>query len=512
MDDPLLSDSSTSDDQITSPIPQQPISFFQMFVLLSNFTIGVGFLSFPFVFAQIGLRLGILVTLLFSFVCFLSYKFLAETMSRVDIVLDLEQDLFTNMVRLCRPKFESSSKQYEVPELVEVFIGKQWKFFYQVLLIFSLTSGLICFCSAAAGTLTTFFVLPLVTEPDHCFMTTTNWLSDCKLAYRFYLVVFIAFVTFLSSKEVSCQSKFQVYLYFFRIVTVFLCCLTVIVESTRHPFVPPSDPPPRPTGSTLQYLDWNFSQLASVFPLIFFAFFSHHCIPSLVASLKDKLATKSVLAYSSICTSLLYLLFGSVCFLYFRNSSGPVVTLLWRFFPWDSPSRNPNLTIFQHILTSLIFIQVPVICVSAYPLHANVLKNVVFDVFFPREKKKDLEIKTLVFVAKLCLFSTTLIPFIIAFYFDHTYNITLIHTITGLIVSFIFPALLHLASREKCISIWNSNVSNQNSLTSVFSRPIFAYFTIFFSIFVIIFCVLNSLNSGIFRIIFCLGCRSYSEL
>ncbi|KAL0244847.1 hypothetical protein GEMRC1_008929 [Eukaryota sp. GEM-RC1] len=455
---------------------QRPYGNFTFFCLTMNYIIGTGVLGIPYAFSITGIRLSIIVTLFVGLLSFISFLYLSEAMTRADAINDMLDGDLSNSLVTASPMFRISSRKFEVPHLVELFLGGKWKAAYQVAITLYMSTALISYASTSAGSLMTNFFFPGITTSGECNSNLEDWSSNCFLSYLCFLGIYSIIVISLTMVGLSGQGMVQNFFTIYRYLVFFICIVTVIFAIFDQDY-PTDSLSLTPHIKTVP--DWQWSSLGVIIPTLYFANIGQHSLPALASPLKDKSAVQKNLIWVICVLTVVYVVLSTTSVLYFGSNTGELLSLMWKTYnPWG----HEHQAIWAKILVQLVVLFVPVACLSAYPINAITLGNNIFESVLPAHRRDMCTPKYVKKVQRLCLLFCSLPPIFLSIFARRFSSILSFGGLTGFFIAMIIPALLHLASRERCISCWNLRITERNPYSSFVSKPFFAYILIYIGI------------------------------
>lgn len=145
-----------------------------------------------------------------------------------------------------------------------------------------------------------------------------------------------------------------------------------------NPYDPSNDnDPPYVAYSSL----FKFENFSSLFPIAVFSQLLHYAIPSIVHPLEKKSRIRRVFLLSSSTTLGIYITTGVACALYFGTLTRAPITLNWKQPAGFSPADAP---LWARVLSYFVFLFPVVDMISAFPLGAVALGDMIFAMIPPR--------------------------------------------------------------------------------------------------------------------------------
>jgi hypothetical protein len=375
-------------------------------------------------------------------------------------------------------------KKYETTELCELFLGKLGQKFY--------TLSISIFLYGTLWAYGTVFANALVTHLD-----------IGPYSYHLFLFFFSLIVLPLSCMELSEQLYLQIFLSLCRIVMVGCMIGTVLYASYSHEdlfhlddndnsssssassFSSSSSPSSLSSTILASYsstasdstspengnsgnaddantdhlIFFQWSGLHYMLPIAVYSNMFHHSIPALSEPAANKRQLGSMFTVALLCCFVSYTLIGVIVSLYFGNTILSSSNLNWEHFSASSSSSSSPrhlLHLFQKALGSFVIIFPALDVSSAFPLNAITLGNNLYTTFHTPPPSSAAASssssstsslssrKTLIFYRLLAAVP----PLFFAAFLSDLGMITDYTGITGMVIVFIFPGLLSLASEK----------------------------------------------------------------
>ncbi|KAL0215075.1 hypothetical protein P9112_007259 [Eukaryota sp. TZLM1-RC] len=333
-------------------------------------------------------------------------------------------------------------------------------------------SALISYASTSAGSLMTNFAVPYLTDWGECNSNNSTWSSNCFHAYLVFLSIYAVLVIILTLVGLSGQGLIQSAFTVYRYLVLIICIITVTIAIFMKPF-PVSISPHVQTVP-----DWQFQNLGVLIPTLFFANIGHHSLPGLVAPLNNKKKIRKALRSVVILLTVTYILLCTTSVLYFGKDTGELLSLMWKSYPWGYDTT----PWWGSVVRQLVVLFVPIVCLSAFPINAITLGNNIYESVCPPHKREYMAESRMKKIRVFCLLAFSIPALAIAVFARKLSTILSFGGLTGFFIALAIPAMLHLSSRERCISLWNSKITGKNRFSSFFSKPIFAYLIIYIAI------------------------------
>eukprot|EP01039_Chlorochromonas_danica_P005395 gene5395-5933_t len=458
------------------------LSFWVTVAFTLNYSVGSGFLTLPWAFSQTGILIGILVLLLFGFYSMLATFFLLETIDRGRKVLELSNNHLTSQafdkknyvsigetpinpiladdtisaVEMISPSgrtppqhvlqhggggeevvdpemtfadpddFEINNhvRKLEINELCEIFLGPNGKLIFTLLIMIYVTGTLWAYGTVFANAF-------------------AAHLNIGSYSYYIYLFLFACMVIPASLLEFSEQVSVQVALSFFRVLMVFVMCLTTLFASSSdsNDFALTES---QSSGESIwQKVDWY--NIYTLLPVAAYAYIFHHSVPSLEYPVREKKSMINLFSTAIVISMVLYILVGAVVSAYFGDQTDQSSNLNWEKY------HGPNGNLWLGRLIAFFVVIFPAFDVaSAFPLNAYTLGNTLMTAFYGKAiESNDHAGGNLRIKLQLCRGLAAGLPLLGAL-IDH--NLGHITDYTGLaafVLAFIFPPLLAYASDRR---------------------------------------------------------------
>lgn len=413
------------------------------FIFLFNLIVGVGPLNLPFAFEASGLLLGSILLTLLAFLAFVAVTFVVEAISSANAVKYIggEERLLKEEMEEEGNPFEIK-KRIEITEMAEIFLGKGGSTFFLIAMAVYLYGDLSIYAIAVPKTL-------------HHFSGDVFG----KETYLVFVAIFAAFIVpfcFFSFTDTK-------YIQYGTMAARNSAFIMMIGCSLAYAVSPPSSVDNYSRNVPL----FHTSGIGSIFGTAVYSFMCHHSIPGIIGPLKDKSALTWIFALDYIVILLANLLLCVSALVAFGNAPNSTC---------DSGSDQPcqiqdlftlNFVSYHVKAIGDFLVLFPVFTLtSSFPLIAITLRN----------NLKDLGIKKR-WIAAVC---ASFPPIIIAAATDNLgLVVSLTGSVGGVLIQFVVPAALVLASRKH----WENNpVAFQKMHESPFKHKGWLYLLFVFSL------------------------------
>eukprot|EP00475_Leptophrys_vorax_P035259 TRINITY_DN5791_c0_g1_i2.p1 TRINITY_DN5791_c0_g1~~TRINITY_DN5791_c0_g1_i2.p1 ORF type:complete len:489 (-),score=130.98 TRINITY_DN5791_c0_g1_i2:43-1509(-) len=332
-----------------------------------------------------------------------------------------------------KPKYEISSERViEIVDMFDVIMGYRWKMLYKTVLslfIFGLLWG---YASVFGSSMAARIPIDLpkiglvINGGDVCDIYT-NFSSGCNGLYWFYLILFACVVVPLTCMDLKDQKFFQVLLSICRFLMIGLMIGTVSYGASENlsqgkPFGL------APVGKS------SASGVLAFIPVAVFALICHHSIPAIAQHLKEKKQAGPVFGGAMFCCTILYTVLGVLVGSYYGMDVVASCVI-----NWTKPGAPGALWI-----RSIIVIFPAFDILSAYPLNAITLAGNL------RSKREKISWKQKIAMR----ITVAALPILGAGLLHDLNEILKWIGLVGLAIGFIFPAILNLSTKQKCIELF----------------------------------------------------------
>jgi hypothetical protein len=262
-----------------------------------------------------------------------------------------------------------------VNQLVEFFLGPKVRVAYDVSLCLYLLASLLSYATVFVQSLVQYLPLPGTALGECSVIDAEAWTGACERSYLIYLVLFAAIVIPFALKDLKETAVFQTLLTAVRFSAVAIMVGTILVAMWVQPFDVVPDP-----GESAPYIvadqltnPWRWDGFAHLFLVSLFAQLCHHSNPGLLSLLHaPRTAARRTFNATFATTTIIYLLVGVSCALYFGTEADPVATLMWTDYSGQVPAGTPK-PLWAKILSSVVVYFPPADLVSVFPLCAVTL-------------------------------------------------------------------------------------------------------------------------------------------
>ena len=446
-----------------------------LFAINVNYIFGAGVLGLPYAVAHGGVLSSSVLLVFCSAVCLVSMLWVLEAHHRAVSVKG------------------GGAQVVEFAEMCRLFLGVRAQQLYNV----SLTIYAICSCwmYASIFSLSMAKSLPVWSNASQCDISSHTgplWQLEpraCWGDYLLYEAVFAVVMSFVVRMDIGAMKGMQMSLTAFGLTAMLTMCVTVWVA------IP---------GDHLAHLDsdtawFNPSGFGGVFGTFVFAQMCHQGVPLLQSVPSRKSLVKPVFVGTLCFTTVLYLVFGVSCALFFglepRDNPEPLkklITLNWVEYTAGADKAGVLATIVSYFVRLY-----PAITVSAaFPLYVITLANGWFQAWHGSgsgsaavgDAGADAHVeaaaappqdKTLFNLLAMCppvLFA--------AFMADLSFMLFFVG-LTGILIAFLLPPMLQLASIKAVPSMAVTVDSGH------FSRPVYCYFCLGWAVVTLVITLVN---------------------
>ncbi|KAL0230782.1 hypothetical protein PCE1_004337 [Barthelona sp. PCE] len=417
VDSPLLGD--RHDGKIQD---KQTYGSFHALAYLIAYAVGTGVLNLPSQALNSGIRMAIVTLIINSIFLYQTYCLLADAMSFAPTVDRLNKTGTTTL----HLDYEIERK-IELPELINIIIGRNARRFYQGAITFYMIGSLWSYAATFSGSLTQEFS-HLFGVAENC-DPDLNWSPACNRVYVYFMLAFTVICIFLTLKDLADQAIIQGILAVFRFVVLFIMIITATIGyfTVKDPmFADPHIP-----------ADWNWRSIVNLFPAVAFSQIGHHSVPGLVHPLKNKKKLKWLFFGAIALTFVFYTMLIISTVVFFGDKTAQLITLNWIKYPWTG--AEPNW--WQMVIKQTVILFVPINVLSCFPINAITLGNNLLDSVPPEKRTKKVQVGFLLLAA---------IPPLIAATFSHTLSaIVVLAGCFGFFICLVFPSVLFIKSRDR---------------------------------------------------------------
>lgn len=335
-------------------------------------------------------------------------------------------------------------RKFEIPELVEIFLGPLSRKIYTAVVGVYLYGTLWAYATVFANSFAS--QLPVSASP------TTS--------YYLYLFLFACCVVPASLMELSEQVCVQVSLSVCRIVMLGAMIVTVWCADSYDVDAFGS------AGAGTKSLNlplWNPSKLYILLPIAAYANIFHHSIPALSQPVRNKSALARVFTASLLVSFSAYAALGIVLSTYFGEKTEVSSNQQWRSYVGLTDNEG-NVPAYARLASFFIVLFPAFDVASAFPLNAITLGNNLMSTFFgqhyPRMEKSRFH-RNLFRLIAVCP------PILLASVESNLGKITDFTGLTGFALAFLFPALLSMFSERK---LRESGIDPKTQYSNRFTR------------------------------------------
>eukprot|EP01089_Gocevia_fonbrunei_P001393 TRINITY_DN1128_c0_g1_i1.p1 TRINITY_DN1128_c0_g1~~TRINITY_DN1128_c0_g1_i1.p1 ORF type:complete len:442 (+),score=46.07 TRINITY_DN1128_c0_g1_i1:161-1327(+) len=346
-----LAETSSSDDPLVPLLddgehtkPAASYSPFVAWAFVINYVLGVGILGMPYAFSQAGIILSLVFLGFITFITIVATMWIIETCSRAQALYtddsgasqdekfigttDAYGSLTINDVDSA-PRFEITSKKFEMNELCGVFLGKWGKLAYEICLVLYMYGSLWSYTAVFASSMTD--IAPILGDSKcNIYDSNTDWTTKCELTYLIFVAIYACICLPLTCLDLTEQVIIQVFLCALRWAGLFVMYISVAVAMGKEPYSDESDisGPPYIKDKTLA----DPNGFGIIFTTAVFSQLIQHSAPGLAQPIKDKKKVAWVFGGALTCTMILYMILGVLCALYFGSETNQLATLNWSYY------------------------------------------------------------------------------------------------------------------------------------------------------------------------------------
>jgi len=450
-----------------------------------NYVVGTGFLTLPFAFASAGVGLSLVVLLSLGLLAIVSIAMILDAMARASTISRLRSnknkthtalkytatstvddddqqgiemrspDSTTDEYSYGSGSTESpdakagnprstlpsprnttgsnltmiDSHKWELPELCDLYLGTKVKNSYMVAIGMYMYGTLwvySCVFSKALSTHVTLF-------------------ASEDMSYYIYLVLFACLVIPTSCMELREQVPMQVTLAVLRIVMMLF-----MIGTTLPGLMDPDAERPFywDDGETMDSEEeisfFNLENIHHIVSIGAFAFIFHHSIPALSHPVKDKSQLMGIFTATIAICMCGYSLIGVCLALYFGDSLEASSNLNWSGYAIKAGSHH-TATLTSRLLADFVVLFPAVDVASAFPLNAITLGNSIMSSSYssPEEYREASANRNTVIFYRLIAACP---PIVAAAFMRDLGSLTAWTGLSGLLIVFVFPPLLAMAS------------------------------------------------------------------
>jgi amino acid permease len=364
-----------------------------------NYILGVGILGIPHAITRAGITSGVVILAAVSIASYLPVLWIIGAM------------------RVHR------SEQNEVVDLVQSIMGSKWKLAYKVSVGVYLFGALWSYAAVFGTSMAAHIPFLFNVNNGNSCDLYTDQSAGCRTLYSIYIAIFAVIVVPLACKDLKDQKIVQITLSIMRFLTVFFMAGSVILALSSGTRAKGSQIP-KPT----------FDGLIAFLPIAIYSQVFHHSIPGLIRPLKNKESAPKIFAGVLLTTFLLYTLLGVSVGEYFGNLVDEACTI-----NWANPDSPANKYISYFIVLFPAFDVISAFPINAITLANNMLSEEAAESIAPQSAGK------LRFIVRVL---SGLLPIAGAFAVSNLDAILKWCGFLGVMIAFVFPALLSLYSRN----------------------------------------------------------------
>jgi hypothetical protein len=272
--------------------------------------------------------------------------------------------------------------------------------------------------------------------------------GDVNWSYSFYLVLFACLVVPTSCMELKEQVYMQCILAGLRVLMMVLMLGTLLPSlldpGIARPFVHEDGTVMDSGGPPSYFRPENIHHIISIGA---YAFIFHHSVPALAHPISDKRSLSSVFATTIVLCLLGYCLLGIILGLFFGNNLEASANLNWSDYV-GSFHGTLQPTLFSEVVAAFIVLFPALDVASAFPLNAITLGNNLMSAAYPSVTEYRAACKDR-FVVSCYRVLAAAPPILGAGMLSDLGNLTAWTGLTGLLVVFVFPAILCLVSEKE---------------------------------------------------------------
>jgi hypothetical protein len=452
----------------------------------------------PWGFVKAGIVLSPAVLFVVSILSFVTVIFVLDTMSRAQamfgppsapsspIATSTKVSVDNSHNRLLNAaaahgsgKIEISNHKFEMNELVGLFIGNRAQRLYELTVMLYLVGALWSYTSVFASSLASHVGIPFINDGQTC-LPYSDSSSGCTQLYLFYAAIFAVIVVPLTCMDLTEQKPLQIALSCLRFVAVAVMVSTTIAAIWSYPNPDLQKQPDYPTQAPF-YADVSqatWSNLGRLFPITVYSQIFHHSIPGLTQPVADKSKLRQIYGGVMATTFSLYTMLGVTLALYYGSSIEQACTLNWASYS-AGKSPAPGWAVF---ISYLVVLFPPLDVISAFPINALTLGNNLLVAVVP-----DLERRSVCSVKTAFRLLAAIPPLIGACVLKDLKTVLSYTGCTGIILAFLFPALLQLYSLQRSRDVYGPSADSTPYSFRLFNNKVFIYSFCVFS--VAVFCL-----------------------
>ena len=342
-------------------------------------------------------------------------------------------------------------QKYELTELCEMYIGTHFRSFYAIIIAVYMYGCLWVFSAVFSKALAYHITID----------------EDVHMSYSLYLFLFGCIVIPASCMELKEQVIVQVTLAALRVLVISLMIFTILPSFwnthdkngfSNKPFWDEEEGQLNDVGKTEPFV---ISNAHHIFTIGAYAFIFHHSIPALSQPVGNKKSLLAIFSTTILFCLAAYVLLGVLLSMYFGNELEQSANLNWSSYV-DIHHHVPRATLLREVIGGFIVLFPALDVASAFPLNAITLGNSLMSAYYGPTLYRSF-CKDRFKVAIFRILSAT--PPIIAAACVHDLgSLTAWTGLTGLIIIFIIPPILCIASSEIVKDAGYSDITHYSSL------------------------------------------------
>lgn len=450
-----------------------------------NYIIGSGVLSLPREYFLSGYILGTLLLLYMAMFAYCVYQYVVYALIRSESITCLatragisHDELLSNpqnTIQVLRASNISTETlkthyvmnhcDYQLSQLIGIFCGKKWRHAYQILFAVASLVGLWSYFALFALSLSRTISISFIS--DSCNIQLTNYTSECRLLYSFFIVVFWLWAIFITSVEFRQQSIFQITITSFRFLSVFLMTMTSIVmmysymsyNQISSTFVSNNNES-NIYGSDVE--TWKWSGIAIMIAASAFSYGNQFCVTDVnsLMHVSNRSSSKQSMFWAwVVCLSFsVYLVISSSLSLFYGDGILSPCTLLWKNFVGFSVTADVDeRPIWASILSWFVVVFPAMDIASSYPLLTITFCNTYQVIIFSREQLSSVNGRYYILCLRYCV--CTLCGFLALFVWDFQ-SIIEISGSFMLISNYCIPCYMEYCGQKMCTEITGDELSH----------------------------------------------------
>jgi len=456
-----VSDSTGGLDPSAQPQPHHMYGTFTAYCFTVNYILGVGVLGMPYAFYKGGFALSTLCLLTVSVMASLTALWCVDVSLRAQYVKRQDRQLLSGELDAeevsqehdsaglvaVQPSVSSKTHhRFEMNELVEMFLGRTARRFYEVLIIIYLVGALWSYTSVFASSLASHVPLPGINSSEECDIYKDHS-SACSSLYLTYTGLFALVAIPLTCLDLTEMKVMQIGLAIFRFVSLATMMATSIaaIYSYASPDADAHSPAHKPYVSE-DFVAFDWSNLGFVFPVAVYSQIFHHSVPGLSHPLKDKRKAPAIFVGVLLTTMALYSALGVSVAAYYGASVPQTCTLAWADYTGSAKGpHDGGRPGWAWFISYLVVLFPPLDIISAFPLNAVTLGNNLLCAFVKDERKQSQR------RYKLPFRLLAAVPPVVGAMVVKDLGVILKYTgCVGVLIAFGYPCALQWASAREC--------------------------------------------------------------